>query len=97
MSISFQFRYTYQAGGPGPANAQGQRNQGFGFHYIIILIFLFYSIAPLFKSAPYHSLSVDSQYRFKVSSDILNTQYYVREEFFNEVKKDPGFKRQVDL
>lgn len=58
---------------------------------------MFYAISPLFKSAPYYSLTVDSQYRFKVNSDILNTQYYVREEFFDEVKKDATFKRQIDL
>lgn len=94
------FRYTYHAGGNAGANnyPQGQRNQqGFGFHYLFILIFLFYAISPLFKTAPYHSLNLDSTYRFKVNSDVLNTQYYVRQEFFEEVKKNPSFKSEVDL
>jgi len=64
---------------------------------LFIFVFLFYALSPLFKSAPYYSLSVDSTYRFRVNTNILNTQYYVREEFFNEVKKDPYFKGTVDL
>ncbi len=96
------FRYTYQTGAGGQAGANNnyanaQRNQGFGLHHLFILVFLFYTLSPLFKSAPYYSLSVDSTYRFRVNTDILNTQYYVREEFFNEVKKDPRFKGTVDL
>lgn len=98
-NILMNFSFTYRTGGgAAPGNqAYAQRNQGFGFHYLFILIFLFYAISPLFKSAPYHSLTLDSQYRFKVNSDILQTQYYVREEFFDEVKKDPTFKKQVDI
>jgi hypothetical protein len=60
-------------------------------------VFLFYTLSPLFKSPPYYSLSLDATYRFKVNTDILKTQYYVREEFFEQVKKDPSFKRTVDL
>jgi hypothetical protein len=95
------FRYTYQTGaaqaGGNNNYANAQRNQGFGVHYLFIFVFLFYALSPLFKSAPYYSLSVDSTYRFRVNTNILNTQYYVREEFFNEVKKDPYFKGTVDL
>jgi hypothetical protein len=69
-------------GGAAPNNGQGQRNGGFGFHYFFILIFLFYALSPLFKSAPYFSLTSNSEYRFKVNSDILNNQYFVREGFF---------------
>ena len=78
------FRNPYNAGGgAGQAgannNANGQRNQGFGVHYLFIIVFLFYALSPLFKSAPYHSFSLDATYRFKVNTDILNIQYYVRE------------------
>ncbi len=97
------FRYTYHAGGPANQagannnNAYAQRNQGFGVHYLFIIVFLFYALSPLFKSAPYHSLSLDATYRFRVNTDILNTQYYVREEFFDQVRKDQSFKGTVDL
>lgn len=96
-NILHKISFTYHNGAAPGHQANAQRNQGIGFHYLFILIFLFYAISPLFKSAPYHSFNLDSQYRFKVNSDILHTQYYVREEFFDEVKKDPAFKRQVDL
>ena len=68
-------------GGGAQANPQGQR-QGIGFHYLFILIFLFYVISPFFKSAPYFSFSLNSEYRYRVNSDILNTQYYVRDGFW---------------
>lgn len=74
------FTYTFNTGAAGHNNyGQAQRNQGFGFHYLFIFIFLFYAISPLFKSAPYFSLTLDSTYRFKVNTDLLNTQYYVRQ------------------
>ncbi len=64
-------------GAPGQNN-NGQRNQGIGFHYLFILIFLFYVISPFFKSAPYYSFTLNSEYRYKVNSDVINTQYFVR-------------------
>lgn len=78
-NIFFKISFTYHTGAAPGNQAHAQRNQGIGFHYLFILIFLFYAISPLFKSAPYHSFTLDSQYRFKVNSDILQTQYYVRE------------------
>ena len=68
-------------GGAGP-QAQPQQRQGIGLHYLFIVLFLFYAITPLFKNSPYHSFTLNSEYRFKVKSDILNTQYFVREGFF---------------
>lgn len=78
-NIFRKLSFTYQTGAAPGNQAHAQRNQGIGIHYLFILIFLFYAIAPLFKSAPYHSFTLDSQYRFKVNSDLLQTQYYVRE------------------
>ena len=78
-NIFSKISFTYQTGAAPGNQAHAQRNQGIGLHYLFILIFLFYAIAPLFKSAPYHSFTLDSQYRFKVNSDILQTQYFVRE------------------
>ena len=78
-NIFYKISFTYHTGAAPGNQAHAQRNQGIGFHYLFILIFLFYAISPLFKSAPYHSFTLDSQYRFKVNSDILQTQYYVRE------------------
>lgn len=75
----YRTTFTYHTGAAPGNQAHAQRNQGIGLHYLFILIFLFYAIAPLFKSAPYHSFTLDSQYRFKVNSDILQTQYFVRE------------------
>jgi len=65
-------------GGAAPGQNNGQRNQGIGFHYLFILIFLFYVISPFFKSAPYYSFTLNSEYRYKVNSDVINTQYFVR-------------------
>ena len=78
-NIFSKISFTYHTGAAPGNQANAQRNQGIGLHYLFILIFLFYAIAPLFKSAPYHSFTLDSQYRFKVNSDILQTQYFVRE------------------
>jgi len=78
-NIFSKISFTYHTGAAPGNQAHAQRNQGIGLHYLFILIFLFYAIAPLFKSAPYHSFTLDSQYRFKVNSDILQTQYFVRE------------------
>lgn len=78
-NIFRKISFTYHTGAAPGNHAHAQRNQGIGLHYLFILIFLFYAIAPMFKSAPYHSFTLDSQYRFKVNSDILQTQYFVRE------------------
>lgn len=78
-NILIKISFTYHTGAAPGNQANGQRNQGIGLHYLFILIFVFYAIAPLFKSAPYHSFTLDSQYRFKVNTDILQTQYYARE------------------
>lgn len=83
-NILSKISFSYHTGAAPNQQAHAQRNnQGIGFHYLFIVIFLFYAISPLFKSAPYHSFNLDSQYRFKVNSDVLHTQYFVREEFFD--------------
>ena len=59
-------------------NNNNQQQRGFNFSYFFVVIFFLYVIAPLFKSEPLYSINASSEYRFKVTSDILKTTYYVR-------------------
>jgi hypothetical protein len=55
--------------GGGHAHHQVPRNQqGFGFGYIFIVFFIIYVITPFFKTQPYYSMNISSEYRFKVST-----------------------------
>ena len=57
---------------------QMNRQQGFGLAYLFFIFFIIYIVAPLFRPQPYFSLSLNSEYRYKVNTDILETQYYAR-------------------
>ena len=64
-----------------PNNQQQQGNSSFLYFFIFIVIIY---ILPAFlgKDKPYYSFKSSSVYRFKVKTSLLETPYFVREEFF---------------
>lgn len=52
------------------------------FYGIFAIFFLIYAIAPFFESRPNYSNYPSNEHKYRVTTPILNVEYYVNQKFF---------------
>lgn len=76
-------QYAYNQGG-----RQAQVG-GFNIMHVFLLMSLLFMILPkLFETKPYHSMTASVDYNHLQTTRLIKTPYYVREEYFDYIKKN---------
>lgn len=66
------------------------------FYGIFLVFFLIYAIAPFFESRPNYSNYPSNEHKYRVTTPILNVEYYVNQKFFEEAR-NPDYKRKAEM
>lgn len=83
-------------GGGRAQNQQGQQNHSSFLYFFIFIIVLYVVPAFMGNDKPYHSFKSSSVYRFKVKSSLLETPYFVREEFFKQGEINAAMLKSIE-